>query len=292
MITRFGAELGYEGSTDILILSKNLSSALVDTKIIDKKLCEDLALQRAVEVKPKRLFISSPLGLVSKHDGGWRKIHHLSHLVGRWVNNHISDGAKEMRYTRFQDVLEMVIRGGRNCVIMKRDIKDAFKNVPVALHHQWLLGFRWKNKYYKETYLSFGLSTAPFIFNLFGEGLHWILLSYLRWALVHYHDDFVAVFPAAQATDQRLKRESNAYNWVTDLLGIPRNESKDGKGTQITVFGIEIDTSTFTARLPAEKLDKAIRATSKVLAEHFVSLLIVQFVVGFLSFCSQAVRLG
>lgn len=69
---------------------------------------------------------------------------------------------------------------------MKWDIKNVFKNVLVALYYQWLLGVIWKNKYYKEICLSFGLSTALFIFNLFSEGLYWILVSYLRWSLVHY----------------------------------------------------------------------------------------------------------
>lgn len=55
---------------------------------------------------------------------------------------------------------------------------------------------------------------------------------------------------------------------------------------------IKIDTSTFIARLPAEKLDKAVKATAKILAEKSVSLLEIQSLVGFLSFCSQAVRLG
>ena len=81
-------------------------------------------------------------------------------------------------------------------MILKRDVKDASRNVPVAPQHEWLLGFKWRNKHYKETCLSFGLSTAPFIFNLFGEGLHWILVSYLRWILVHYLDDFIAIFTA------------------------------------------------------------------------------------------------
>lgn len=79
---------------------------------------------------------------------------------------------------------------------------------------------------------------------------------------------------------------------MTDLLGIPRNDSKDAEGTQVIVFGIEIDTRSFTAKLPDEKLEKAVRATSKVLAEQSVTFLDIQFLVGFLSFCSQAVRLS
>lgn len=79
---------------------------------------------------------------------------------------------------------------------------------------------------------------------------------------------------------------------MTDLLGIPRNNSKDAEGTQVVVFGIEIDTKSFTARLPNEKLNKAIKATGKVLAKQSATFLDIQSLVGFLSFCSQAVRLG
>ncbi len=133
MIIRFGVELSYEGPTDAFILSENLASALEDTEIIDNKLRDDLALQRVVKVKaPAPLFISCPLGLVPKQDGGWRKIHHLSHPRVHSVNDHIPDGAGEIRYTCFQDVLRMVTRAGRNCVILKHDVKDDFRKVPVA----------------------------------------------------------------------------------------------------------------------------------------------------------------
>ena len=54
---------------------------------------------------------------------------------------------------------------------------------------------------------------------------------------------------------------------MTDLLEIPRNNSKDAEGMQVIVFGIEIDTRKFTAKLPDEKLQKVVKATSKVLDE-------------------------
>lgn len=113
----------------------------------------------------------------------------------------------------------------------------------------------------------FGLLTVPFIFNLFGEGLHWILVSYLGWILVHYLDDFVAVFTAAQASTNQTRHAHIAYNWVTDLLAIPKNDLKDAKVTLVIVFGIEIDTRNFTARLSNDKLEKAVKAMNKVLAE-------------------------
>lgn len=41
-----------------------------------------------------------------------------------------------MRYSQFWDVLQMVIQVGRNYNILKKDIKDNFKNLLVAPHHQ------------------------------------------------------------------------------------------------------------------------------------------------------------
>ena len=60
----------------------------------------------------------------------------------------------------------------------------------------------WEKWYYKETCLLFRLSTTPFIFNFFRKGLHWILVFYCRWILVHYLDDFMVIFFVSQATKQ------------------------------------------------------------------------------------------
>lgn len=71
MILCFGAQLGYEDPADAFILLKNLASAFKDTEIIDKKLADDLTsrwMEKIANSTPP--FISSPLGLVSKHDGG------------------------------------------------------------------------------------------------------------------------------------------------------------------------------------------------------------------------------
>lgn len=110
--------------------------------------------------------------------------------------------------------------------------------------------------------------------------------------LCYYLDNFVAIFKAEEATQEKMAADKEAYVQLTDLLGVPRNDSKDGQGTAVIVFGIEIDTSCFTARLPKEKLEKATRATAKILGQKSVSFIDMQSFVGFLSFSSQAVRLG
>ncbi len=210
MVLRFGAEQGYEGF-DPFILWDSLASALEDPTIIEKKLQEDLASGCVTQGhKPSRPFICSPLGLVPKHDGSCRRIHHLSHPHGKSVNDYIPDKMGEIWYTRFQKVLQLIINAGRHFVIMKRDVKDAFRKVLVALQHRWLLGFRWERRYYKETCLSFGLAIALFIFNLFAEAPHWIIASFLRWVLCHYLDNFVAIF-RSDTSSERLVAEANTY---------------------------------------------------------------------------------
>ena len=95
----------------------------------------------------------------------------------------------------------------------------------------------------------------------------------------------MAIF-RSDTSPERSVAEANAYIWLTDLLGLLRNNSKDCQGTVVTVFGIEVDTPSFTARLPRDKLEKAILASSKVLSQKAVSYIDIQSLVGFLFFCS------
>ena len=99
-------------------------SALKNLAIFNKKLIEDLALSKLVEViKPTSSFICFPLGLVPKHNGFWKRIHYLSYPPSQSINNHILDKVGELRYTRFQKVLKIVIQICKNCVIFKKKLK-------------------------------------------------------------------------------------------------------------------------------------------------------------------------
>ena len=174
-------------------------------------------------------------------------------------------------------------------MILKRDIRDAFRNIPVAPANQWLLGFEWKDQFYVETCLPFGLGTAPFLFNLFAEGLHWAIECRTHNAAVlHYLDDFLFVSPPLQDVTPL----DELWRSLTDYLGIPRNDSKDRQGQIVEVLGIEIDTLKLEARLSATKLEKAKEGTAKLLHSGFSSLSELQEVAGFLAFCARVTRYG
>ena len=109
--------------------------------------------------------------------------------------------------------------------------------------------------------------------------------------LCHYLDKFVAIF-RSETSPERLVAKANTYIWLTDLLGLLQNDSKDCQGTVVKIVRMEVDTSSSTARLPRDKLEKAILVSSKVLSQKAVSYINIQSLIGFLCFCSQAVGLG
>lgn len=286
----FGAMLGFEGP-ETLRRSKNLTSAELDSAVIDRQIAKDLALRRVAATVPQHPYISSPLGLVPKGDGGFRRIHHLSHPPGESVNDYIPRRYGALRYVSRSELLGLVKKSGRNSLLIKRDLAEAFRHITIALQHRWLMGFFWCGLWYHETCLSFGLRTAPFIFNMFAEGLHWLLLFLMPTLLLaHYLDDFIAVIPPNQL--QLVPEFIAAWDFLTNFLGFNCNASKDGQGTTLECLGIEIDTEEMMARLPTRKHEKATRLVHTMLAASSVTRAECEEITGFLNFCSEVVPLG
>lgn len=153
------------------------------------------------------------------------------------------------------------------------------------------MGFQWDNKFYKECCLPFGLRTAPFLFNLFAEALHWIVQSWLGWEKTcHLLDDIIHIVPQSQY--QQLESKVRNFVQLTNFLGIPRNDSKFELGQVITVFGYELDTTSFTIRLPLKKVEKVQAAVNTTLTKKKLTLWEVQVVAGLLSWSAPAVQLG
>lgn len=121
MLLRFGCLIGYEGPSDSFIDSKNLPSALIQPDFIDENIAHDLALVRIKQLNytPTEHFISSPLGLVPKHDGGFRKIHHLSYPHGFSVNDYIASEFATLSYSSLQSIFARIITAGRHAVLIK-----------------------------------------------------------------------------------------------------------------------------------------------------------------------------
>jgi hypothetical protein len=120
-ILQNGAQLGYEGPAQFILL-KNLISTDLDNHTIQDKLAADLKAGRVVALSPLPPYIYSPLGLAPKHDKGWRRIHHLSHPPGRSVNDHIRPDFAALKYVTLEEIWATIIKTGRRSTIINRDI--------------------------------------------------------------------------------------------------------------------------------------------------------------------------
>lgn len=153
-IIEVGVRIGYQGPKT-RILSKNLSSANEDPDILTKDLEKQLQFDRITRlIKPMQYFISSPLGLVPKSNGSYRRIHHLSHPKGTSVNCNIPKKFGSLEYACFDEAVAMVLKVGTGAILLTKDLADAYRHVPVAECDWWLLGFQWEGSYWIERFFA------------------------------------------------------------------------------------------------------------------------------------------
>ena len=80
------------------------------------------------------LFISFLLGLVLKHNEGFRRIHYLSHPIKYSINDYIKEKYEILIYTTLADIIEIIVRAGRGFLIIKKDVKKTFRIILVVFY--------------------------------------------------------------------------------------------------------------------------------------------------------------
>ncbi len=148
--------------------------------------------------------------------------------------------------------MNLILALGRGCLLAKLDIKSAFRIVPVHPADRYLLGMRWCDQLYVDTVLSFGLRSAPKIFNALADALEWVLRDHGIRFVRHYLDDFMLMGPPASSECGQAIEMTNS---ICELLGVPLAPDKcEGPATILTYLGIEFNTSTLHLRLPDDKI--------------------------------------
>ena len=291
-IARYGTRVGYEGPS-VRTQRPNHSSAYSNFNVINETIQSELAKGRIMEIPslPSRYFCS-PIGLVPKKSDciqiGWRTIFDLSCPEFASVNDGIPKEYGAIIYETLQDAMNLVAKAGRGATMMKRDLKSAFRHIPVNYRDHWLLIFEWQGKYYADLFLPFGLRTAPRIFNLFSEALHWIFETLFHWNLTHYLDDFLFVFKPKTDLSPIMSR----YNETLTEFGLTAAPEKDMNGTTVTHLGFEFDSLRMEVRLPRNKHSRALHTVTDLLKAKSITYSMLDEALGFLSHCCQVVPLG
>ena len=155
-------------------------------------------------------------------------------------------------YCLVDHALAIVNQLGKRALMAKIDLKNAFRLMPVHQEDWYLLGIHWKGKYFIDTFLPFGLRSAPYLFDQFATALQWILQHRFEVRhLLHYLNDF-----STAGAPQSCKCSGNlaAMLSLCRYLNVPVKASKvEGPTTNLTFLGIVINTNTMQASISMEK---------------------------------------
>ena len=241
-------------------------------------------------ILPRGVHIS-PLGMIPKKNkpGKWRLIVDLSSPHGTSINDGIDTDRSSLSYASVDHLAALVVSTGRGCFLVKADIKEAYRMVPVHPQDQHLLGVQWESAVYIDKVLPFGLRSAPKIFSAVADAVQWILGNNGIRKGLHYLDDFILVAKSLQLAE----RQKDILLSVFRKLNIPMEESKlEGPSPCLSFLGIEVDTASFQLRLPHDKLANLKVSLSDNIQRRTMAKKDLQKLTGLLQFATKVVRPG
>lgn len=291
-----GVDIGYAGRRDVSRRARNATSTL-DARVaalIDAAIATDVdAGYKAgpFDAPPFPHFNVSPLSTVPKGEG-IRLIHNLSHpFHGDSINSNIAREVYVMQC--FRDACEAIRALGPGCLLTKLDVKAAFKRVPVRPEDRALLGLQWRDKYYYERVLPFGLRTSGYRWEMYAAALHFFFEKHVGVRIcIHYVDDFLLVAPPGEQSAAEAQRD--AVESMCETLGATLERKKRvGPTTCLEFLGIELDTERMQMRLTEARV-AALRALLADVGKPQRQLTYTELasLVGKLQFATLVVRPG
>ena len=274
--------------------ANNLISARQNPGVVDAKIKKELEAGRLAgpfPVRPCSPFRVSPLGVVPKKTPGeFRLIHHLSYPRGSLVNDGISPEHTSVSYATISNAIQHIKAAGRGCFLAKTDIQNAFRIIPIRPQDYSLLGMRWRDSFYYDLCMPMGCSSSCKTFETLSTALEWIAQKKFNITLIiHLLDDFLMIAKSHTLCQDQL----HSFLDLCSFLGIPIAPDKTcGPANTLSFAGIELDSVSFEARLPLDKLDKCLVAISHFLTRKKVTLKEIQSLTGLLNFACSVVLPG
>ena len=257
---QFGFRIGFNHhSVTLQSANRNHPSSMQDQSIISQHISNEIAIGRMVgpiNTQWKQFIHTSPIALIPKpHQvGKWRLITDLSFPANHSINDGINEELCSLQYSSVDNAVSIIQMLGHSTLLIKIDLKDAYRMVPIHPVDQPLLGISWQDNIYIDRSLPFGLRSAPKVFSAVADAIAWVIHSKGVHQQLHYLDDFLFFGqPGSVKTQQILELVLQTL----DHMGVPVASHKtEGPGTCVSFLGILIDTVRMELRLPADKLHR------------------------------------
>ena len=288
----YGFHIGFSRTSSLKSASRNHPSSNDRPMVITNQIHEELCLGRLSGpiAQPLAKYAQvSPIGLVPKpHSEKYRLIVDLSSPRGRSVNDGISPLNCSLQYASVDDAVAIITQLGRGTRLVKLDMSNAYRVVPIHPDDQPLLGIQWQGNTFLDRALPFGLRSSPKIFNALADFLAWILYCEDVPLVIHYLDDFLVFIPPETNLVTRSKVEA-----IFSYVGAPLAHHKsEGPASSLTFLGIGIDTVHFQLSLPAEKLQRLQTLLRQWLPRRACTRKELDSLIGHLSHAATVIRPG
>ncbi|CAH1256970.1 Hypp1765 [Branchiostoma lanceolatum] len=293
----FGWPVGYDKPTPPRPVSRNHRSALEYAAHVAAFLDKETrsgATHGPFDAPPLTVpLMTSPLQTVPKRDSDSRRVVvDLSFPPGSSVNDGIP--SREYlgdpflltlpSYAAFEDLLR---QKGPGCLLFKRDLARAYRQIPVDPHDYHLLGYTWEGKFYFDSSLPFGLRSAAMACQRTTNAVSF-LFAEQGFSCTNYIDDF-----GGADTPDKADLAFETLGQTFRSLGLAESEDKASPpAPQMTFLGVEYDSVAMSKRVPPDRLADALTILREWSSKTRATKQQIQSLVGRLSFITACVAPG
>ncbi len=196
-------------------------------------------------------MVASPLGAVPKRNSDKiRVIDDLSWPLGLSCNDGIDPYEYSLSYLKFDDIIRKIQSFEKPCWLGKQDLKAAFTQIIIQPKCWNQVGFKWHDNYYIYMCLSFGLRSAPKLFNNYAEALLYMAIKNgTNYLTDHFLDNYITF----EATQSDCDKSIDCLAITTEDAGFERQLSKCTSAAQeMEALGLAINTVDKVIKVPPE----------------------------------------
>ena len=294
---KFGWPLSFEGVLDFCddLNVTNHKGATEFSQDVDKYINSELREGRIIGPFKKSPFQGpvkiSPLNTVPKKDSTERRvILDLSFPIGRSVNDGINKGQYlgeviELKLPKVDEFSKLICKKGIGCLMFKRDLKKAYRQINIDPKDVRKVGFRWKNQIFMDNVVPMGSRTGAYICQRTTNAIRF-MYEHSGFQVINYIDDFAG----AETVD----KASEAFSFLGHLLkvlGVKESEDKScAPSTEMSFLGILFNSVKMTMEVEPDRLHKLLLLLPTWLHKSHATRKEVESLIGLLSFVAKCVR--
>ena len=214
----------------------------------------------------------------------------LSFPKGNAVNDYVSKdeylGEKaQVIFPKVDDYVELIKTKGKGCLLFKRDLKRAYRQICVDPKDWPLVSFVWNKHVFCDTVLSMGLRSAANICQRVTNAISFMMLQ-IGIAILNYLDDL-----AGAESKENAVFAFNCLGAILQKCGFEESKEKATPPSEIMSFlGVLFNTVTMTMEITPERLEEIRKLTQSWLEKDSASLKQIQPLLGKLNFVAACVK--